>query len=103
VAEVTDSSELPTVLALTGAWPNPFNPAVNLGFDLPRADRAQLAIYDVRGRRVRTLLDAVRPAGRATLVWDGRDDAGRPVTSGVYFARVTAAGATDTKKIVLLK
>jgi len=97
------AAALPAVPTLTGAWPNPFNPAVNLSVALPVAGRAHLAVYDLRGRRVRTLLDADRPAGRESLVWDGRDDAGRPVTSGIYVARLTATGGADTRKLVLVK
>ena len=84
-------------------WPNPFNPSTTLSFDLPAAGRASLRVCDISGRRIRILLDAEQPAGRHEIVWDGRDAAGRPVASGIYLARLEAAGATATRRLVLLK
>jgi len=68
------------------AAPNPFNPRTELVFDLPTASVVHLVLYDLRGRKVRTLVDGSRPAGRQHVVWDGRDDQGRPVASGAYRA-----------------
>ena len=62
-----------------------------------------LAVYDVRGRRVRTLVDAPQTPGPKTLVWNGRDDAGRPVTSGVYFSVLRTVAGRDVRKMVLLR
>lgn len=83
--------------------PNPFNPGTMIGFELRRAGRVRLDVHDARGARVRTLVEAFRPAGSHTVVWDGTDERGSRVASGVYFYRLTAHGAHETKKAVLLK
>ena len=104
VATDPDAAALaPAMAQLTGAWPNPFNPQVTLAYAVPSAGQVRLAVFDLRGRRVRTLVDAVQPAGPATVAWDGRDDAGRRVTSGTYVARLVADGRTDTRKLLLVK
>ena len=62
-----------------------------------------LAIYDVRGRLVRTLVDGVASAGKKLITWNGRDKSGKSVTSGVYFGRLTAGKETMSKKLVLIR
>lgn len=93
----------PAGLVLHPAVPNPFNPTTTIAFELPEASPVTLAIYDVQGRRVRTLVDGTRRAGPHAEVWNGERDDGRPVPSGVYFYRLTAAGAERSRKMVLLK
>ena len=94
----------PAVPLAVGAWPNPFNPRTELQLTLAAAGPVRLAIVDLRGREVRTLLAGeTLPAGRTAVAWDGRDDAGRPLGSGVYLARATAAGRTASAKLVLVK
>jgi len=85
------------------AHPNPFNPRVTLSFSLPLAGQAQLAVFDLQGRRVRTLHEGPLPAGNHTLRWDGRDSRGQAVPAGVYLARISGAGQGATRKIVLAK
>jgi flagellar hook assembly protein FlgD len=62
-----------------------------------------LSVFDVAGRRVRAVLERVLPAGLHEIEWDGRDDAGRPVASGVYFYRMQSGPQTETRRMVLLK
>ncbi|MGD8395019.1 MAG: FlgD immunoglobulin-like domain containing protein [Candidatus Eiseniibacteriota bacterium] len=83
--------------------PNPFNPATTLVYSLAVAGRVRLAIHDVEGRRVRLLVDAEQAAERFTIAWDGRDDAGRDVASGVYLCRLEGPGFTVTRKMVLVE
>jgi hypothetical protein len=83
--------------------PNPFNPQTTIRFDLPEAGRARLAIYDLRGKLVRCLVDAELPRGSQRAVWNGRDDAGQPVASGSYFARLQAGGTLRTVRMSLVK
>lgn len=101
-APVTVAPAAAAVLAAR-AWPNPCNPRAVIGFTMPRAGRVRVDLHDARGRLVRTLLDADRPAGAATVAWDGRDGAGRPAAAGSYLYRVTAAGEVAAGKLALVR
>lgn len=92
----------PAALLLRPGAPNPTHSAVRLGFRIGRAGHAVLEVVDARGRKVRTLFDCHRPAGEGAFVWDGRDDAGRAVGSGIYFARLRAGGRTQTRKVAMI-
>lgn len=98
-----DSGDGPPPLALGQNVPNPFNPATEIRFSLPRGGDVRLAVYDPRGSLVRVLAEAVYPAGSHVVRWRGRNQSGRPVASGVYFYRLEAAGQVRTKKLILLK
>lgn len=103
--EPTDVADgaMPTRYALHAAAPNPFNPRTSIRFDLPRAGAVRLAVYDVSGRRVRTLADGPMAAGVRTVTWDGKDDGGHDVASGIYLYRLEAGAFDQTRKMVLLK
>jgi hypothetical protein len=90
-------------LTLAQNVPNPFNPSTRIAFTLPQDGPATLRIYDLRGRRVRTLLDGVQRAGAQDIVWDGRDDGGNAVASGTYVYRLVADGHGTPRKMVLLR
>ncbi|MBK7672161.1 MAG: hypothetical protein IPJ24_12405 [bacterium] len=94
---------LPSALRLDDAWPNPFNPTTNLRYALPRDGAVVVAIHDLQGRLVRTLVRGAMGAGEHQVSWDGRDDAGRPVPSGPYLGRIEAAGQVRSVKLALLK
>jgi hypothetical protein len=83
--------------------PNPFNPTTRIDFVLDTDARAALTIYDVGGRPVRTLLQAALPPGPHSVTWDGRDDRGSAVASGIYMVQLTADGRTMRRKAVLSK
>jgi len=90
--------------ALHAPSPNPFEAATTIAFRLPEPADVTIRIFDVSGRLVRTLLtDAHRQAGRHEVRWDGRDDSGEPVASGVYFCRAEVGGASATKRLVRLR
>ncbi|HOX27017.1 MAG TPA: FlgD immunoglobulin-like domain containing protein [Candidatus Krumholzibacteria bacterium] len=91
------------VARLHPATPNPFNPVTHLSFDLARSARVDLAIYDVRGHLVRTVVARELPAGAHDAVWDGRGGDGRLQAAGVYVARLNAGGEVQTQRLVLLK
>jgi hypothetical protein len=96
--------DTPRVTMLKQNHPNPFNPVTTIQFDLAANGRVQLRIYDVAGRQVRTLLDAEMQAGwDRSATWNGFDDAGRQVPTGVYFYKLDAAGLTMTKKMVMMR
>ena len=83
--------------------PNPFNPSTTIPFTIPSAGRVTITIYDVSGARVRTLVNAEYQPGTHSVVWDGRNDAGATVGSGVYLARLAHAGAVQSRKMVVTK
>ena len=89
--------------SLGQCYPNPFNPATTIRFTLGEAVRVRLRIYDVSGRFVRELTDGRRGAGQHSETWDGMDQAGRGVSSGVYFYRLEAGSFIETKKMVLAR
>jgi len=93
----------PRILTLHDPTPNPFNPRTTFAFDLPRATTVRMVLFDVRGRLVRTLVEGERDAGAHRVVWDGTDEQGRAVSSGVYFVRWEGDGRRFVKKAVLLR
>jgi flagellar hook assembly protein FlgD len=87
---------------LHAAYPNPFNPFTNLNFNLPEAMNYSLKIYNVAGQLVRSY-DGVGSQNLNVVIWDGKDNAGSEVSSGVYFYKLTAAGFSATQKMVMMK
>jgi hypothetical protein len=85
------------------AYPNPFNPGTTIRYTVPSAGRVSVAIYDTRGAHVATLVDERKDAGAYTETWEGRDDDGRVVSSGVYFARVRHVTGEKSYKIVVVR
>jgi hypothetical protein len=95
--------ELPTVTALVGNFPNPFNPATTIMFDIAREQNVTIEIFDIRGARVKTLVSEVFGIGAHRVVWQGLDQQGRQVSSGVYFYRMITEDYTNTRRMILLK
>jgi hypothetical protein len=97
--------------ALSRNYPNPFNPGTRIEFRVPELSRVTLVVFDVLGRRVRTLIDGPFPASGAApyfALWDGTTDGGVPAASGVYFCRMNATGASgassrQSTRMVLLR
>jgi hypothetical protein len=83
--------------------PNPFHPTTEIPFTVERAGHVTLAVYDVAGRRVRTLVDRTMEPGRHSVTWNGIDDNGRMAASGVYFYRLKTGRFSATRKLVLLR
>jgi hypothetical protein len=100
--EVAVDANIPAPFALR-AYPNPFGTAATVEFELPRAMAAEVTVFDAAGRAVRALRRGVQASGTNRIEWDGRDDAGRRVASGVYFVRVRAEVGTVSRKLVTLK
>lgn len=88
---------------LLPAWPNPSAPPTTIRWTMTRAEETEIAVYDVAGRLVRTLVRGPVPAGSHEVVWNGRDDSGRRVSSGVYLYRLRAGDAVETRRLVLLR
>lgn len=90
-------------LTLSQNYPNPFNPTTSITFTLPREQHARLEIYNTRGQLVRVLADAVLPSGPQTLVWDGTDDKGNGVSSGVFLYKLESGNKTLIRRMMLIK
>jgi len=99
---VTAVGDLPRVDFLAPPTPNPFRGGTSLHFGLSRAGEVRLELFDVGGRRVRTLANGMHSPGSHTLPWDGRDDGGHVAGAGIYFVRlVTPAGTYRTRLVSL--
>jgi hypothetical protein len=83
--------------------PNPFNPSTTISFILPSAERAVPSVYDTQGKLVKTLCDGMGTRGENRHTWDGTNNSGQAVGSGVYYYKLSAGNFTDTRKMVLLK
>jgi hypothetical protein len=94
---------IPDNFALEQNVPNPFNPTTNIRFDLPRQSYVHLEVVNVLGQRVRTLVNESLPAGIHTVTFDGQNDDGQAVASGVYFYRLVTEGFSQSRKMILLK
>jgi len=94
-------AQRPTENALYSNTPNPFNPTTSIGFALKENSHTSLTIYNSLGQKVRTLLDHPQSVGMHTVMWDGRDDGGRAVSSGVYLYLLKAGNFTQTRKMLL--
>ncbi|HPX67495.1 MAG TPA: choice-of-anchor J domain-containing protein [Candidatus Syntrophosphaera sp.] len=100
---VADDSQTPALTGIEGNFPNPFNPETNIRFSLARSGPVELGVFDLRGRKLKTLVNSYLPSGHHTTVWNGLDDAGRQVSSGVYLCKLRAGGQRSCHKLVLMK
>jgi hypothetical protein len=99
-----EGPEVPVADALDQNFPNPFNPATTVAFDLAKPAMVRIGIYDVSGRLVKTLIDRSMEAGSHEVGWNGMNNAGTGVPSGMYFYRMTTSdGFTATRKMILLR
>ncbi len=100
---IAKTSPLPTAFELAQNYPNPFNPTTTIKYILSEATDVELVIINVLGERVKTLVSSAQAAGEHSVVWDGRNQSGSQVSSGIYFYKMTAGGATETRKMVMMK
>jgi len=103
VADTAPAGMSERVAAIQDLKPNPFTQSTTITLALPRPAKTHLAVYDVRGRMVRTLENRVLEAGVHPITWDGRTDAGKPVARGVYFAKLESDGRTSSRRIAVIK
>jgi agmatine deiminase len=101
--DLTDAPVAPALAELHANYPNPFNPKTTFSFELLHSDQVELAVYDMQGKQVRSLIDGLVPAGATSVEWDGKDDAGEALPSGVYLYRLRAAGLQYSRPATLLK
>ncbi len=94
---------LPGEYRLDQNYPNPFNPETEISYQLPEAVQVRLTIFNLSGQKIRSLVNAEMAAGRHVARWDGKDESGVDVPSGVYFYTLEAGSFIDTKKMTLIK
>ncbi|HOE91117.1 MAG TPA: choice-of-anchor J domain-containing protein, partial [Candidatus Cloacimonadota bacterium] len=96
---------VPSVLqtALVGNYPNPFNPTTTISYNLANDSHVSIDIYNVKGQKVKTLVNDRVTAGTHNVVWNGKDDSGKNVGSGIYFFNMKAGKYTSTRKMILMK
>ena len=99
----TTGELLPVAYALHQNYPNPFNPVTTIKYDLPENSQVRIAIYDMLGRKVRTLVSGFENAGFKAVQWQGKNDFGRSVGAGVYIYQIQAGDFLQTRKMILLK
>jgi flagellar hook assembly protein FlgD len=99
----TPKVEIPQKFELYQNYPNPFNPSTSISFDLAEDVFVTLKIYNILGQEIRTLVNDFKPAGKYTVVWDGKDNNGNAVGSGIYLYKINAGKFTKTMKMVLAK
>ena len=97
------TNSLPKEFALSQNYPNPFNPETQIRYQLPADCFVTLIIYNMLGQRIRTLVNQKQPAGSYTVHWDGKDDNGMMVASGLYLYKLNADRFNKLKKMVLLR
>jgi flagellar hook assembly protein FlgD len=100
---IDNTEVLPTTFDVAQNYPNPFNPTTTISYQIPQVSDVKLVIYNVLGQKVRTLVNDRLEAGYHSVVWDGRNELGQTVSSGVYIYRFEASDFTKTLKLMLLK
>ncbi|MFH1335176.1 MAG: T9SS type A sorting domain-containing protein, partial [Candidatus Zixiibacteriota bacterium] len=93
----------PTTFSLSQNYPNPFNPVTNFQFTVPKSSHVNIEIFNIVGQKVATVVDGDMKAGVYTADWNGRDENGKTVSSGIYFYRMQADDFSNMKKMVLVK
>ena len=101
--EIPEKTSPPQSFVLKQNYPNPFNPETTLEFQLPKSSFVEVSVFDTRGVKIATLEQRYFIAGTHRTVWKGTDAYGKQVPSGIYFARVNAAGSSKTIKMALIK
>lgn len=103
VEDETENRGKPTGFAISQNYPNPFNQSTKIEFNLANSGFVSLNIYDLLGRKIQTLVNQHLSWGYKSVLWDGKDNSGNDVASGIYFYRLKVGDFCQTKKLVLLK
>ena len=103
VEDETGEEVFPTEFALWDNYPNPFNPETKIRYFVPRACQVRLEVFNLLGQKIRTLVNEHQTVGNREVSWDGRNQAGEQVASGVYFYKLQAQDFVQTKKMVLIR
>jgi predicted outer membrane repeat protein len=106
IADQKNGNQIPRRFTLNQNYPNPFNPSTTIQYDITVGNGTilvKILVYDIRGRLIRKLVDQKKTSGRYQVHWDGRDERGSPVSSGVYLYRIAAGDFSSTKKMVMVR
>ncbi len=103
VVGIEDDNNIPRAFELAQNFPNPFNPSTNIRYSIRQAGIYQLTIYNILGQRVQTLFNGFQTANRHEITWNGLNEAGNPVGSGIYFYQLSGKNLSQTKKMILLR
>ena len=103
ITSVNEIAKIPNNFELGNNYPNPFNPTTNISFNIPQNSNVRLEIFNSVGELIRTLVDQDYASGSYTTMWNGQDDFGYKVNSGIYFYRLIANNYVETKRMILLK
>jgi hypothetical protein len=103
VKDEEDNTAFAEDFSLFDNYPNPFNPETRIGYTLPKASHVKLEIFNILGQRIKTIIDEDQTVGKKEVIWDGMNEQGEQVSSGVYFYRLQASDFVQTKKMVLMK
>jgi flagellar hook assembly protein FlgD len=98
-----DGSAIPEEFALHQNYPNPFNPVTSIQFDIPEQSEVRMDIYNLMGQRVATLINNTLEPGFHAVKWNGTNDFGNQLSSGMYIYRISANNFTSVKKLILMK
>ena len=100
---VENEGQIPQLFSLNQNYPNPFNPQTNIAFSLNCNEKVSLVIYDLLGKRIRSLLESRLESGSYLITWNGEDESGFDVASGTYLYRLTAGNMSQTKRMTLVR
>ena len=103
LSQIQNEAAMPNSYSLLQNYPNPFNPVTKLRYDLPENSHVNITIYDMLGRAVKTMVNQHQNAGHRSIIWDGTNDYGNPVSTGVYLYQIQSGAYIQTKKMVFLK
>ncbi|MBI2429919.1 MAG: T9SS type A sorting domain-containing protein, partial [Ignavibacteriales bacterium] len=100
---IASGGSIPTDYSLGQNFPNPFNPATTIRYNLPHSGQVTLEVFNIVGQKVATIVDQVQSAGEWSVRWNGEDASGKLVSTGLYLYRLTAGSYVSTKKMMLIK
>jgi len=103
ITKIDNDNSIPQVFSLDQNFPNPFNPVTSIPFQIPRKWHVTLTIYKLLGQKVNTIIDEMREPGKYNLEWNGQDDYGSAVSSGIYLYRLEAGDFVETRKLIFQK
>lgn len=103
ITSVGESSSLPEAISLQQNYPNPFNSSTRISFEIAREQYAEIVLYDIMGREIKVLADEIFQPGSYEVTWDGKDESGNSVASGLYFYCLKAGDSDISKRMMLIK